>query len=165
MILPKVVNLRLLTTPGISNLERLFSATPRLQGYYLLKLLALEPALEDLRDETVLDQIFEMLDDRPWQRLPGHVSDQSWADYRAEASAARDEVIGALIGGGCVGHAHYTMEPSLAETVWSLFESQFSLPRDYYTGIQFGSPAYVFQRGAAIISRAAAGILFVIEDD
>jgi len=106
----------------------LLSSKPRLQGYYLLKLLALEPPLEDLRDETALGQIFEVLDDRPWRRLPDQVSDQSWADYRAEELAARDEVIGALIGGGAVGHAHDTMEPSLAQIIWSMFESQFSFP-------------------------------------
>lgn len=109
--------------------------------------------------------MFEYLDDTPWPPVAARPMDQKWSDYRVEASEARAEVVNALVGGRDIGHTHDTIERRLAETLWETMESQFGSDRDYYIRLGFGRRDHVYQRGAVIIDRTRAGVLFVVEND
>jgi hypothetical protein len=157
-----------IASPALAALRRDLEAHPRQHGYYLLSLLALDVPHPGAHEDSVLDALFEQLDDTSWPPAAvrrAQAETQSWADYLGSAAAARATVVEALIGGAGVGHIHDTIQPAVAEALWARFERLFDKERSYYLGVGLGKREHVFQRGVVIVDGAKAGALFVVEDD
>lgn len=139
-------------------------AYPRLSGYYILKLVALDPGWVN-DEEHALDALFQYCDDHPWPPPEERKAEGCWSDYETLEEEAEQEVVTALVGGPEVGHVAQTMTPDQAAHFWRRFRGLFSERARYFMGLGLGSREYVFQRGIVIVDTHRAGTIYVVESD
>jgi hypothetical protein len=152
--------------PELRALRSEIEAHRRQAGYYLLRLVE----ISDLRaqesdEEALLDRLFEHFDDEPWPPPDQRPQDQTWNEYAVDRATARSAVTAALVGGPDVGHGRLTIPRARAESYFDRFEALFEEPRRYFVGMGLGDQRYSSQQGAAIVSAARAGLLWVVESD
>lgn len=153
-------------SPEFAELKAEVESYPRLSGYYIIDLVAIPGFPDhDADRENLLDELFQHFDDRDWPPPRDRPTDQTWDDYERDRQVAADHAVEALIGGPQIGHTAFTIGPAKALEFWNRFESLFSEPRHYYTGMGFGDPEHVFLHGAVIIDNHKAGILWIVESD
>lgn len=149
----------------MDEIARTISAHPRMAGYYILRLIDITAIRPLVAEDRMLDAVFEHFDGRTWPPFEERVALGSWSDYEVTAEKARAEVIGALVGGGAIGHTRDTMSEPVARETWERFASLFAPDRKYFIGLGLGDRQYVFQFGAAIVDATRAGFLGVVESD
>lgn len=151
--------------PRMDEIARTLADHPRMAGYYILRLVDITAIRARVSEDRMLDAAFEHFDGRIWPAFEERVGLGSWSEYEATSKDARAEVIGALIGGGAIGHINDTMSAVLAAQIWERFEALFADDRKYFIGLGLGDRKYVFQSGAAIVDATRAGFIGVVEDD
>lgn len=152
---------------NVEALERIkedLATHPRLCGYYILKFVEL-PTDWRKREEETLTIAFEALDDHVWKPPELPPTDQTWADYEVEESAAREHAIMALVGGREVGHSIDTIDPLEAASIWAKFRGLFHSDCHFFCGVALGNSEYVFNHGVILVDDAKAGCLCVVESD
>ena len=151
--------------PRMDEIARILAAHPRMAGYYILRFIDITAIRAQVSEDRMLDAGFEYFDGSKWPPFEERLGLGSWADYEATADDAQAEVVGALIGGGAIGHARDTMTAAVANQTWQRFVSLFASDRKYYTRLGLGDRRYVFQGGAAIVDATRAGFIGVVESD
>jgi hypothetical protein len=150
--------------PELEAIRRELEARPRQHGYYLLRLVAIDPAWS--RDEeAALDAIFRRLDDKVWPPVAARPDVGPWSSLEVSEEQARQEAIAALVGGRPVGHGKDTVPPERAAAAWRRFRALFSADVRYFIRLGLGNEDYVFRGGAVIVDFDRAGSLCVVESD
>lgn len=151
--------------PRMDEIARVLTAHPRMAGYYILRLIDITAIRALVSEDRMLDAVFEHFDGRKWPPFEERLGLGSWGDHEASAEDAQADVVGALVGGGGVGHTRDTMSAAVAIQTWQRFASLFATDRKYFTRLGLGDRRYVFQSGAAIVDATRAGFIGVVEDD
>ena len=145
-------------------LQRELTACPRMHGYYILKLVSIDPTWAT-HEEDSLDTLFESFDDHPWPPPSQRPQGGAWTDQEVSEEAGAQEAIAALIGGREAGHLRDTLSPDRAADVWRRFRALFSERARFFVGLGLGDRAYAFQRGTVIVDVDRAGALCIVEGD
>jgi hypothetical protein len=160
------VNVIPINIPEFALLRAEIESHRRLCGYYLVKLIDISRLRDSTAsEEDVADASFQLLDDHAWPPLEQRPVDQAWSGYRVDLAEARTHAIEALVGGPSIGQLEETISPELASRYFERFDALFEEPKQYYMRLGLGDPAHVFSNGIAILSRARAGTLVVVESD
>lgn len=159
-----------LMTPITSNsfemLKAEIEAYPRLCGYYLIKMVKItDLRLASSNEEAMIETIFQYLDDQKWPPKEQRMKDQKWTEYIVDRETALRHTVEGLVAGPQKGHLRPTIEANIAKLFFDRFDAMFDEPKSYYIGMGLGNPAYVFFDGVVIISKAHAGLLWVVEAD
>lgn len=149
---------------ALEDIHRTLASHPRAFGYYLVKMVALEPGWR-ADEQAALTRAIEALDDRPWPAPELRPSDQSWTDYETTEAVGEQNAIQALVGGNAVGHARETIERPEARRIWLQFRALFSAEARFFCGVGLGDSRYVFSEGVVVIDEWRAGCLCVVEND
>ena len=137
---------------------------PRSCGYYLVKLVAMDPDWSQT-EEASLDALFESLDDHAWPPPAQRPSDQRWSDYEVLEDEARSHLVEALVAGPAYGHTRVTMPVADAEEIWRNARAVFSAEARFFMRLGLGNRAYAYQHGVVIVDGERAGCLCIVDGD